>query len=136
MSPILSLQPHYASRVTRLVAQFVDGLITAVPWIIGLAFAFLLGDLGGILMLLGGLVAVAYYLFADGLEGGQSYAKRLFNIRVVDATDGTPCSFGKSFVRNLLLALLGPIDWIFILFTDRKQRLGDIVAGTIVVAAK
>ena len=136
MSPILPAHPDYASRVTRLVAQFVDGLITAVPWVIGLVFAFLLGDLGGVLMLLGGLVAVAYYLFADGLEGGQSYAKRLFNIRVVDATDGAPCSFGKSFVRNLLLALLGPIDWIFILFTDKKQRLGDIVAGTIVVTAK
>jgi hypothetical protein len=30
--------------------------------------------------------------------------------------------------------LLGPIDWIFI-FGDRHQRLGDKIAGTIVVTA-
>jgi uncharacterized RDD family membrane protein YckC len=28
--------------------------------------------------------------------------------------------------------ILGPIDWIFI-FGDRRQRLGDKAAGTIVV---
>jgi uncharacterized RDD family membrane protein YckC len=35
-------------------------------------------------------------------------------------------------VRNILLSILGPIDWIFI-FGERRQRLGDKAAGTIVV---
>jgi hypothetical protein len=53
-------------------------------------------------------------------------------VHVVDATTGAPCSFGKSFIRNLLLDMLGPIDWIFI-FGERHQRLGDKAAGTIVI---
>lgn len=50
-----------------------------------------------------------------------------------DATTGAPCTYGQSFIRNLLLAVLGPIDWIFI-FGERHQRLGDKAAGTIVIA--
>jgi uncharacterized RDD family membrane protein YckC len=51
---------------------------------------------------------------------------------VVDAKTGAPCTVWQSFVRNLLLAILGPLDWIFIL-GERHQRLGDKAAGTIVV---
>ena len=54
-------------------------------------------------------------------------------MHVIDARTQVPCCYGQSFVRNLLLAVLGPIDWIFI-FGDRHQRLGDIVAGTVVIA--
>jgi uncharacterized RDD family membrane protein YckC len=78
------------------------------------------------------LFAFLYTLLADGLEGGQSWGKRMVGIRVVSMQTGTPCSFGQSFIRNLLLMILGPIDWIFI-FGDRRQRLGDKLAGTIVV---
>ena len=54
-------------------------------------------------------------------------------MHVVDDKTGEPCPFGQSFIRNVLLAVLGPIDWIFI-FGERRQRLGDMAAGTIVVA--
>jgi uncharacterized RDD family membrane protein YckC len=53
--------------------------------------------------------------------------------RVVSVETNAPCTFGQSFIRNLLLAVLGPIDWIFI-FGERRQRLGDKAAGTIVVS--
>jgi uncharacterized RDD family membrane protein YckC len=51
---------------------------------------------------------------------------------VVDAATGRPCTFGKSFLRNFLLVVLGFIDWIFI-FGRRRQRLGDMAANTLVV---
>ena len=54
-------------------------------------------------------------------------------MRVVSATTGAPCTFGQSFVRNIF-TILGPLDWIWI-FGERHQRLGDKVAGTIVVIA-
>ena len=73
-----------------------------------------------------------YTLLSDGLEGGQSFGKRLVGIRVVSIETGAPCTFGQSFLRNLLLTILGPIDWIFI-FGERRQRLGDKAAGTIVI---
>ena len=88
---------------------------------------------GYLLMIVGVGWSVFYYFFADGFSGGQSYGKRWLGTRVVNAEDGVPCTFGKSFVRNLFLFLLGPIDWVFI-FGSRHQRLGDMVAGTIVVS--
>jgi uncharacterized RDD family membrane protein YckC len=55
-------------------------------------------------------------------------------VRVVDARTGEPCTYRQSFIRNILLTFLGPIDWLFI-FGERHQRLGDKAAGTIVVTA-
>ena len=76
--------------------------------------------------------AFLYILLSDGFAGGQSYGKRIVNTEVVDATSGEPCTFGKSFLRNLLLMLLGLIDWVFI-FGEKRQRLGDKAANTIVI---
>ena len=58
----------------------------------------------------------------------------MMNTAVVDGTNGRPCTFGQSFVRNFFLSLLGPIDWLFI-FGRRRQRLGDRIAATIVIDA-
>ena len=76
--------------------------------------------------------ALFYYLLADGLPGGQSLGKRWIGTRVIRVQTGEPCSFARSVVRNLFLAVLGPIDWVFI-FGEHHQRLGDKVAGTAVV---
>jgi uncharacterized RDD family membrane protein YckC len=76
--------------------------------------------------------ALFYLWFADGFSNGQSYGKRVFNTAVVDYDDGTPCTCGQSLVRNILLSVLGPIDWVFI-FGEQRRRLGDRAAGTKVV---
>jgi uncharacterized RDD family membrane protein YckC len=121
-----------ASLPQRLAAQFLDGLVAAAPPVAAFLLTFVLHGLGIVLIVLTCIFAFLYTLLADGLEGGQSYGKRMVGIRVVSMQTGAPCSFGQSFVRNLLLMILGPIDWIFI-FGDRRQRLGDKLAGTIVV---
>jgi uncharacterized RDD family membrane protein YckC len=71
-------------------------------------------NLGAVLLTGGVLWSMFYYLFADGFHGGQSFGKRWMGMRAIDATTGAPCSFGQSFLRNLLLAVLGPIDRLFI----------------------
>ena len=93
---------------------------------------WLSNSLGVLVFVLAIIWSSAYYLFADGLHDGQSLAKRQLGIRVIDAETGAPCTFWQSFLRNLLLAILGPLDWIFI-FGERHQRLGDKAANTIVV---
>lgn len=80
------------------------------------------------------LFSLAYYFLADGLPGGRSIGKRMLGMTVVHAETGLPCTMGQSFVRNVLLAVLGPLDWVFI-FGEQHQRLGDKAAGTIVVDA-
>jgi len=118
-----------ATRGQRLIGQILDGLVYGVIGVAG----FVLGLLTfGLLAFVGGIAALAYLLLQDGLGSGQSYAKRWMGIQVLDARTGQACSFGQSFIRNLLLALLGLIDWVFI-FGAARQRLGDKAAGTIVV---
>ena len=121
-----------ASRLQRLAAQFLDGLVAGAPAMAAFLFMFLLQRTGLVLLLVAALFGLLYTLLADGLEGGQSIGKRLIGIRVVSMKTGAPCTFGQSFVRNLLLMILGPIDWIFI-FGENHQRLGDKAAGTVVV---
>ena len=121
-----------ASRMQRIAAQFVDGIVAGAPAIVAFLSSVVLHRVGVVLIILCALFGLLYTLLADGLEGGQSLGKRLVGIRVVSQGTGSPCTFGQSFVRNLLLTVLGPIDWVFI-FGERHQRLGDKVAGTIVI---
>jgi uncharacterized RDD family membrane protein YckC len=123
---INGVQYRLATLGQRLVAQIIDGaiylgilLVSAVP------FGF-----SGVVV--GAVIAGLYYMCQDGLKGGQSYGKRIVHIAVIDTRTGQWCSFGQSFIRNVLLSLLSVIDWIFI-FGPRRQRLGDKVANTAVI---
>lgn len=125
---------QYASRSRRFVGQCVDGLVAVAPLLLLIPIRTdsqeALPALG-----IGWFLWVCFHvLLADGMKGGQSWGKRVAGTRVVDATTGAPCTFGQSFIRNLLLSVLGPIDWIFI-FGERHQRLGDKAAGTLVIPA-
>jgi uncharacterized RDD family membrane protein YckC len=121
-----------ASLGDRLLAQIIDGFIAFVPL---MAAVFVLAEsdvVGGVAVPVAGAFALFYLWFADGFSNGQSWGKRVFNTAVVSSETGEPCSFGQSFVRNILLSVLGPVDWIFILGSSRR-RLGDHAAGTEVI---
>src|SRR3954451_4472096 len=122
-----------ASRSNRLIGQFIDGVIGMAPFILGAVVSAVSDVLGTILIFAAAAWAFFYYFFADGLHGGQSYAKRWLGMQVIDEKTGAPCGYGQSFIRNLLLFFLGPLDWIFI-FGGKHQRLGDKAARTIVIA--
>jgi uncharacterized RDD family membrane protein YckC len=126
-----------ASRGSRFIAQILDGVVAIAIVCAGVLAAYLSGDGGtaGLFVITAIVIALLYILLSDGMENGQSYGKRAMKIAVVDATTGLPCSYGKSLLRNLTLELLGPIDWLFI-FTDKRQRLGDMFANTNVVESQ
>jgi uncharacterized RDD family membrane protein YckC len=73
-----------------------------------------------------------YFLVRDGLRAG-SLGKRICGLRVVDARTGEPCRFGQSVVRNLLLIAIGAVDLVVPFFRPDGRRIGDTVAGTVVV---
>lgn len=126
---------NLASRWARLLARIADALAAFAPFVV-----LVLRSpaepapttVGAWLMAL--LFGIGYVFLADALPGGQSFGKRMLGIAVVDPRTGYPCSAGQSFLRNLPLAVLGFLDWVFI-FGERRQRLGDMVAGTLVVRA-
>lgn len=121
-----------ASRAQRLFGQTLDAIVGIAPLIVAAVVASFNDVLGVVAGMAGIGWALFYYFLADGLHGGQSLGKRWLGMRVISHATGAPCTFGQSFVRNVLLALLGPLDWVFI-FGPRHQRLGDKAAGTIVV---
>lgn len=79
-----------------------------------------------------------YYVLFEGLADGQTPGKRLLRLRVV-RDGGYSVTFGASAVRNLVrLVDIQPIPCyavgiITIMFSKSGKRLGDLVAGTIVV---
>ena len=109
----------------RFIGQVLDGLVGLILVVVGI----LLG-----LAALGIPLGSLYILLSDGFSNGQSWGKRVVRTKVVVEKTLEPCSVGLSLLRNITLVVLGPIDWLFI-FGLKRQRLGDLLAGTIVVKA-
>jgi uncharacterized RDD family membrane protein YckC len=114
----------------RFAAHFVDSAVSCGGIILGthIGTSLGVGAAPAVLMFVG------YLLFSDGLGEGQSFGKKLVKIAVVDQSTGAPCSYGGSLVRNLV-RMLGVFDWAFAL-GERRQRLGDKAANTIVVKVR
>ena len=80
-----------------------------------------------------------YFVLFETLWSGQTPGKRIMRLRVV-REDGRPVRFFEVFVRNLLRLALDfqpfpsyAIGVISIIFSARSKRVGDFVAGTVVV---
>jgi uncharacterized RDD family membrane protein YckC len=85
-----------------------------------------------------GVIVVLYYVLLEGLTG-RTVGKLVTGIRVIDAqTGGVP-----GLLSGLLRTVLRLIDGIFaylvgfivVLNSDRRRRLGDMAAKTLVVRA-
>ncbi|MEM3072637.1 MAG: RDD family protein [Candidatus Bathyarchaeia archaeon] len=126
----------------RLLAYLVDSIVLAALFS-GLNMA-LFGDplpLGELYVALGiyFFIQVGYFTVMEGFSGA-SLGKRLLRLKVLRERGG-PCGFGAAFVRNFLrlvdmLPGLYIVGIISILRSANKQRLGDRLAGTIVVDAR
>lgn len=79
-----------------------------------------------------------YYVLFEGLRDGQTPGKRIYRLRVV-REGGYSVTFGVSALRNLVRVLDLQPGFLYLvglgsmLATKRNRRLGDLVAGTIVV---
>lgn len=133
----------------RIIAWIVDliiiGIIAGIFGFFGLGAAFLAGFTGNPLaaffsvglMVIMFAVIFGYTIFLEGLRQGQTLGKQVIGIRVVDESSGKPIGLGQSAIRNILRIidnqLVGLVGLILIAATKNKQRLGDIVAKTVVV---
>ncbi|MEA2826083.1 MAG: hypothetical protein QOG43_522 [Actinomycetota bacterium] len=137
----LDLQP--AGLGSRFVALMIDWAVQAM-----LGFALLLigiglsaGDTGGVgiavFFLLTFAVLFGYPIALETLWRGRTLGKAAMGLRVV-TTEGGPVRFRHAAIR----AALGMVDFfmtsgaaavISVLATKKNQRLGDLVAGTVVL---
>jgi uncharacterized RDD family membrane protein YckC len=81
---------------------------------------------------------VLYYVLMEGLTG-RTVGKMVTGIRVVDEATGSTPGVGQAVLRTVLRLIDGIfgylVAFIVVLASDRRRRLGDMVAKTLVVRA-
>ena len=150
-----AVEMQYQGVAIRFVALLIDviilGIITSILSAPFVASAISYDPATGALMIGAAYYAILaielviyllYFMLLLGLYG-QSVGMMLVRIKVVKETDSSKISYGDAFVRTILLHidaipyfipyLLGAI---LIWTSDKKQRLGDRVAHTVVVKAQ
>ena len=85
------------------------------------------------------LPILGYSFLCEMFNHGQSFGKKLINIRVVKVDGSTP-SIGSYLLRWLLFPIDGPITsglgLLVVLLNKNNQRLGNLAAGTMVIKEK
>ena len=134
---------------SRFIGTLIDALILIVALLVLIAaFAIvvpamhLFGDVSanwaiGIFVLILFLIQWGYFSLFEAFWDGRTPGKRVAKVRVIHQS-GRGISFLESLGRNLVRV----IDWVpsfygigivTMFVTKRHQRLGDLVAGTLVV---
>ncbi|AYF73389.1 RDD family protein [Nocardia yunnanensis] len=150
---------EYASWGARLGARLIDSLIVGAPAGVLYLVAVTAGTseptcttsgyytscdtgslnaLGAICSLLAFVLFLGVGLFFAYQEGttGQTLGKRVVGIRVLKEATGQPIGFGMAVVRYLagyINSLACYLGWLWPLWDEKKQTLGDKIVGTIVV---
>jgi len=134
----------------RFLAQLIDGLIQgAIAFVLVLVVIIfatfsMVADptTGATVMLLLIILSVilttlGYFIIFETIWNGQTPGKRITGIRVVKR-GGLPLTFTDALLRNLIrivdnLPSYGLVGLISFFSTRNQQRLGDLVADTVVV---
>jgi uncharacterized RDD family membrane protein YckC len=121
----------------RVLAYVIDSVLMGLIWGMVILAGTALDDAGSLLLVFVGMVAMLVYGFL--LKGlyGYTPGKYLLGLVVV-RSDGSNCTVGASILRNLLwivdaLPTANLVAMVLILVTDDNQRVGDLVADTVVV---
>ena len=131
------------SRAAALAIDLVVIIAAVLLLRVVLGYAGVLGDLVQSMSMTVLIFALffaqwGYFLLFEGLGGGRTPGKRVIGLRVIHV-GGEPLSFQGSVLRNLIRivdmqpAFSGMAGAVCIVVNRRAQRLGDLVAGTIVV---
>ncbi|EIM02415.1 hypothetical protein RHOFW104T7_08820 [Rhodanobacter thiooxydans] len=137
----VSLRLRAAGALPRAQAWMVDLLLRLVVLFVAMIPLALFGKGGnGLAMLLMFALLWAYSVVCEVWLDGQTLGKRALGLRVVKA-DGTPVTWLPSVVRNLLRAVdalpgVYGVGLASTLIDPHARRLGDIVAGTMVIHAQ
>lgn len=146
----LNQAPALASKTKRWLACMIDYVIYIVTTFI-IIYVFgnrSIDEDGSTSRHLNGFpgfiaIVLPWLLFFPAIEsfnGGQTIGKALFGIKTVKE-DGSKINFGTSFAKHLLdmvdyFPFFGICGMIVASNNDKKQRVGDLVAKTIVVNSR
>lgn len=143
-------QQHYAGFWFRVIAAIVDVIICQIAVIIivlPLGFALGLSMSGtstqteieavgsGLGTILGILIQWLYFTAQESSAWQATLGKKMLGIKVTDM-NGERIGFGKANARywsKILSALILFIGYFMVAFTEKKQGLHDMIAGTLVM---
>ena len=133
-----------AGMITRFLAWLVDFFIIAVLAstlsTITVSMNSLSPGLAGAINIIGYfIISIGYNIILEWRLKGQTFGKRLMKIRVMDDR-GLNLRFNQIVLRNLVrvvdsLPLFYIVGGLSALISNRSQRTGDWIAGTIVIDA-
>ncbi len=144
----ISLDLVLAGLGSRFVAFALDLVLQSVALIVFLVVV--LSAFHGTVTTSSGLVAggvlslfvlvdfIGYFVFCEMLFSGRTIGKRAAGLRVVRIS-GQPVGFWSSLLRNIMRLIdmqLGAtylVGAVLVLSTNKNQRLGDLLASTLVV---
>jgi len=145
---------------TRYLAVFIDQLIITVTTFVlflglvalGFAIAPFVKELAdsledvdptaGVWIVLAAMFLIkfladtAYYIVCEIMMHGQTPGKRYMKIQVIQ-DGGYPLTLTACLLRNLMRVVDNiPLCWPVLLFSPQHKRIGDYVAGTLVVSKR
>lgn len=135
---LIEIQLHPAGFLPRAFAFLID---TTLRWLIITILAIptiFTGKFGiGLFLIILFLVEWFYPVMFEVLNRGRTPGKRVMGLKVLH-DNGTPVGWSASIIRNFLrFADFFPLFYLFglisMLINKEFRRLGDIVAGTLVV---
>jgi uncharacterized RDD family membrane protein YckC len=126
---------HPAGSMVRVLAYLIDVFLQYIAIIIIIIVLAVVKITGDWTVFLATFAVMWFYMvFFELFLAGRSPGKMILGLQVV-LSDGSPVHLGASLLRNLLRAFdfFFAIGMLVPLFNEGFRRLGDIVAGTLVV---
>ena len=128
--PAIRLWAYLIDLIVRFVAM---GILTFALVLFAIALP---GFSMGLLLVIIFLNAWGYFVICEGLFKGKTIGKHVFGLRVIQE-QGYPVTFWSALLRNLIravdaLPLYGP-GFVSMVCSRNLQRIGDLVAGTVVI---
>ena len=139
VSGAVAVDSSYGGFWIRLVAYILDVIVLGIPIAI-LRFALSPSDPSSghptLVFVPTVVIEVAYFAGFWSSEWQATLGQKICGLRVVSATDFGKISFGRAlgrFFAMILSGLIFCIGFLMIAFTERKQGLHDMIAGTYVI---
>lgn len=133
----VALDVQTAGLGSRVFAKLIDFLVQGASLVVCLTVIFTsrIDNLALVLVVIT-VIVLLYPIVLEALWRGRTVGKAALSLRVV-TREGAPIRFRHAAIRGMfgLLEVLGlPVIGVLVMLASRNdQRLGDMVAGTIVI---
>ncbi len=143
--PLAGIGSRFVAMAADTAIQIIVGFLLILVVILAAPAFRSVGDKAAVWAFAGMIIAFfliyyGYFAFFEAIWNGQTPGKRYAQLRVMK-DDGRPINAYDAIARNLLrivdqLPFLYGIAILSVFFSKQNKRLGDFVAGTVVVHEK